>query len=200
MREKLSIVLAGVGGQGVLTAASILGKAAVKAGVNVLVSEVHGMAQRGGVVKCTVRMGNVHSALIARGTADVIVSTEPVEALRHIDKVNKDSIVITDINPVIPPSVIFDKIEYPDVDAVLNEIKKHCKLYSLDATELAKRAGDMIAKNIVLLGALSGLDILPFSHEILLETIVDTLPEAYKDINVKAFNFGREEIISKRDR
>ena len=84
MKGKINVVLTGVGGQGVITAANILGKAAVKANVNVFVSEVHGMAQRGGTVNCTVRMGNVSGPLVPTGSADVIISTEPIEALRYI--------------------------------------------------------------------------------------------------------------------
>ena len=80
---KTSVVLSGVGGQGVITAANILGKAAVNAKVNVYASEVHGMAQRGGSVYCTVRMGDVSGPLVASGTADALISTEPVEALRY---------------------------------------------------------------------------------------------------------------------
>jgi len=90
MKNKISIVLTGVGGHGVITAANILGKTAVKEKINVFVSEVHGMAQRGGSVYCTVRMGNVSGPLVASGTADAIVSTEPIEALRYIQYANKN--------------------------------------------------------------------------------------------------------------
>lgn len=193
---RVDIVLTGVGGQGVLTMAYLLGRSATKSGMNVLVSEVHGMAQRGGSVKCTVRIGDVNSPLIARGSANCIVSTEPIEALREMDRANRNTIVLTDINPVVPPSVIFENIDYPDVDVVLGEIKKVCKIYAIDANSLAKRAGDIISKNVVMLGALSALDILPFSQEILLNEIKENLP--YKDINIKAFNLGRKDILRRR--
>ena len=84
MKGKINVVLTGVGGQGVITAANILGKAALKEKVNVFVSEVHGMAQRGGSVNCSVRMGEVSGPLVSSGTADVILSTEPIEAFRSI--------------------------------------------------------------------------------------------------------------------
>ncbi|UCD13354.1 MAG: 2-oxoacid:acceptor oxidoreductase family protein, partial [Thermoplasmatales archaeon] len=106
MIGKTSIVLTGVGGQGVITVGSILGKTALKAKINVYVSETHGLAQRGGAVNSTVRMGNVSSPLLAMGTADAIMSTEPVEALRNIFYANKKTKVITDINPVIPFTVV----------------------------------------------------------------------------------------------
>ena len=86
---KTSIVLTGVGGQGVITAANILGKSAVNAHMNVFVSEIHGMAQRGGSVVCSVRLGDVSGPLVAVGNANAILSTEPIEALRYIKYVNK---------------------------------------------------------------------------------------------------------------
>ena len=113
MRDKTNIVLTGVGGHGVITAANILGMAALKAKVNVFVSEIHGMAQRGGTVNCAVRMGNVSGALVASGTADVVLSTEPIEALRYIRYSNKDTNIITDITPVIPFTVSVGTEKYP---------------------------------------------------------------------------------------
>ena len=114
MKNKVNIVITGVGGQGVITAANILGKAAVNAGVNVFVSEVHGMAQRGGSVNCTVRLGNVTGPLVASGTADVILSTEPVEALRYISYSNKETKIITDTNTVIPFTVSTGELIHTD--------------------------------------------------------------------------------------
>ena len=194
---KVDIVVTGVGGQGVLTMASILGKAAVECGINVLVSEVHGMAQRGGIVKCDVRIGDINSPLVAKGSADFIVSTEPLEALRQIDKANERTIVITDTKPIIPPSVIFEGIEYPPVKKILEEIERNCNLYAIDATSLAMEAGNVISKNIVLLGALSAFESLPFSHEVLLRVIEKELPN--REINSKAFNLGREEIMRRKN-
>lgn len=194
---KISILLTGVGGHGILTAALILGKASLKAGYNVLVSEVHGMAQRGGMVNCNVRIGDVYSPLIPKGGADVILSTEPVEALRQIDKARKETIVITDINPVIPPSIHFSQIKYPDIKKILEEIERICKLYAVDASKLAKQAGNILVKNVVLLGALSALEVLPFDSSILLQTILDTLQ--YKDINRRAFKLGEKEIRERKN-
>ena len=190
MKNKVNIVITGVGGQGVITAANILGKAAVNAGVNVFVSEVHGMAQRGGSVNCTIRMGNVSGPLVPSGTADVILSTEPVEALRYISYSNKDTKIITDTNTVIPFTVSTGESEYPDVDLVFKELNSYGKLYKLDAVKIAKDAGALITKNIVLLGALAASGVLPFKKEILLETILDNIPAKFKDVNNKAFEGG----------
>jgi indolepyruvate ferredoxin oxidoreductase beta subunit len=194
MKEKVNIVLAGVGGQGVITAANILGKAAVRAKVNVFVSEVHGMAQRGGAVNCTVRLGKVSGPLVPTGTADAIVSLEPSEVLRNIHLSNKETKIITDVSPVIPFTVSIGEAEYPDIKKIFKEISTYSKLYKIDATKIAKNAGAIITKNIVMLGALAALDILPFKSDILLETILENVPPKYKDINKKAFEDGMEAI------
>jgi indolepyruvate ferredoxin oxidoreductase beta subunit len=194
MSKKISIVLTGVGGQGVITAANILGKAAVKAKTGVFVSEIHGMAQRGGAVVCTVRMGDVSSPLMPSGTADVLLSTEPVEALRNICYVNKKTKVITDINPVIPFTVAVGGEQYPKVEEIFKEIRSHAELYTVDALQIAKEAGAVITKNTVMLGALAASGVLPFKPEVLLETILDDIAEKYKEVNKKAFEGGMKAI------
>ena len=195
MRGKTNIVLTGTGGQGGITAANILGNTAVKAKTNVYVSEVHGMAQRGGAVICTVRMeDDVSCPLIATGTADVIVSTEPVEALRNIKYSNKKTKVITDINPVVPFTVAVGSEDYPNLEEVFKEIKAHAELYKIDALKIAKDSGAAIAKNIVMLGALAATGILPFKSDVLLETILDMASAKYKGINKKAFEGGMNAI------
>jgi len=194
MGDKISIVLTGVGGQGVITAANILGKAAVNAKKNVYVSEVHGMAQRGGSVSCTVRIGDVFGPLVASGTADAIISTEPLEALRYIKYANKETKVVTDINPVIPFTVAVGGEAYPDLDDIFKEINSCSKLYKIDALNIAKKSGALITKNIVMLGALAATDVLPFKPEILLKTILDNVPAKYKDINKMAFEGGMNAI------
>jgi indolepyruvate ferredoxin oxidoreductase beta subunit len=172
MKKTISIVLTGVGGQGVITAANLLGKAAVKAKVVVFVSEIHGMAQRGGAVVCSVRMGEVSSPLLPSGTADVLLSMEPVEALRNICYVNKKTIVITDKNPIIPFTVAVGGEQYPKVEEIFKELSAYAELYPIDALKIAKEAGAIITKNTVMLGAL------------------EAVPEKYKDVNKKAFESG----------
>jgi len=190
MKDKISIVLTGVGGHGVITAANILGKAAVKAKVNVYVSEVHGMAQRGGSVNCAVRMGNVYGSLVADGTAHVILSTEPIEALRYIKYANKKTKIITDSTPVVPFTVSVGMEKYPDIEKVFKELNSNGNLIKFNAVKIAKDAGALVTKNIVMLGALAGSGILPFDKKILLETILENVPAKFKDINKKAFEGG----------
>ena len=190
MKEKTNVVLTGVGGQGVITAANILGKAAVRAKVNVFVSEVHGMAQRGGSVNCTVRMGKVSGPLVPSGTADAVLSMEPIESLRYIGYTNKNTKLITDITPVVPFTVSVGTEKYPPVNEVFKELEKYAKLFKIDATKIAREAGAIITKNIVMLGSLAAADILPFDNNILLETILDNVPAKFKDVNKKAFEGG----------
>ena len=190
MKEKINIVLTGVGGQGVITAANILGKAAVKAGVNVFVSEVHGMAQRGGSVNCTVRLGDVSGPLVPAGSASAMLSMEPSEALRYIQYTNKKTKIITDILPVIPFTVATGDEKYPELEKIFKELEKYGVLYKIDAVKLAKEAGALITKNVVMLGALAGTEILPFKSDILLDTILESVPKKYKDLNKKAFELG----------
>ena len=190
MKEKINITLTGVGGQGVITAANMLGKAAVRARINVFVSEVHGMAQRGGSVNCTVRLGGISGPLIPNGSANVILSLEPSEALRFIKYSNKKTKIITDVSPVIPFTVATGDEKYPKLEEIFNELKKYGKLYKIDATKLAKEAGALITKNVVMLGALAGINILPFKSDFFIETILESIPNKYKNINKKAFELG----------
>jgi indolepyruvate ferredoxin oxidoreductase beta subunit len=194
MNNKTNIVLTGVGGHGVITAANILGKAALKAKVNVFVSEIHGMAQRGGSVNCAVRMGNVSGPLVPNGTADVILSTEPLEALRYIQYSNKKTKIITDINPVIPFTVSIGMEKYPDIHEVFKDLSKYGEIHKIDAVRIAKDAGALITKNIVMLGALAAVNVIPFKTEILLDTILENVPAKFKAMNQKAFEGGLKAI------
>ena len=192
---KNNIVLTGVGGQGIVTAANILGKAAIKANQNCFVSEVHGMAQRGGSVVCTVRIGDgVYGPLIENGTADAIISTEPIEALRYIQYSNDNTKIIIDTNPVIPFTVSVGNDIYPNLNEVYSELSKFGKLYKIDANKIATESGNIITKNIVLLGALASSKALILDSEILLSTILENFHPKFIEINKKAFQGGYESI------
>jgi len=115
---------------------------------------------------------------------------EPSEALRYVQYTNKDTKIITDVTPVIPFTVATGDEEYPEKEKIFAEIEKYGKLYKIDATKLAKEAGAIITKNVVMLGALAGADVLPFKKEILLDTILENVPKKFKDINKKAFELG----------
>jgi len=119
---------------------------------------------------------------------------EPVEALRNICYVNKKTKVITDINPIIPFTVTVGGEQYPKVEEIFKELSAHAELYTVDALKIAKEAGASITKNTVMLGALVASGVLPFKPEVLLEIILEDVPEKYKDVNKKAFEDGMKAI------
>ena len=150
------IVFVGVGGQGNLFSSRVLGEAAVLAGLPVNVSEVHGMAQRGGVVESAVVLGGALSSIVSDGEADVLIGFEPSETLRALKKCSRESTVITNIVPLMPFTVAVGKGVYPDIKAALILIKGKVKrLIALNAEALAEQAGSAMAVNIVMLGALA---------------------------------------------
>ena len=197
-KMKLRLQFAGVGGQGVLTGANTLAKAFLAKGNNVLMSEVHGMAQRGGSVVCTVCVGQIYSPLIADGAANAIVALEPIEALRSIAKLKPAGVVLTDINPVIPANVSMGYHLYPPLDAVLDELQTRGDLVAIDALALAKQAGHPITKNIVMLGGLAATKLLPISSDQLLGTVKANVPQRYVDMNQQAFNLGYKAVLEQR--
>ena len=195
---KKSVVIAGVGGQGVITAANILAKASLKDGHNVVTSELHGMAQRGGNVECNVRIGNVYSPMVGKESVDAILSFEPLEALRNLDKVRRNGVVITDINPIIPPLISLGLGEYPPLEKIFEEIEGHCRLIKINADELARKAGSILTKNIVMLGAFHAMEIVPIKEETLLDIIKESFHEKYAEMNARAFQLGKEAISDRR--
>jgi len=186
-----SIIFAGVGGQGVLTASSIVGKAALLSGINVVMSEVHGMAQRGGIVVTEMKIGDAKSPLIGKGEADIVVGFEPVEAYRALPKVHRGSYVIVNTEPIIPITASLGDSTYPDVNELLENMKG-LNVIPIEATEIARKAGDSITTNIVMLGALSKLPIFPLDKEILKEAIKQSISPRYHEMNLKAFEMGYE--------
>jgi indolepyruvate ferredoxin oxidoreductase, beta subunit len=148
---KRDIILAGVGGQGIISIAAIIGTAALEQGLFLKQSEVHGMSQRGGDVQSNLRISDkeIASDLIPYGKADLIISVEPLEALRYLPYLSPDGWVITSIKPFV------NIPEYPSMESVLEEIRKLPHYIALDADEIAKEIGSAKAANIVILGAAS---------------------------------------------
>ena len=187
------IVFVGVGGQGNLLSSRVLGEAALMAGMPVNVSEVHGMAQRGGVVESAVVLGGALSSIVSDGEADVLISFEPSETLRALNKCSRESTVITNIIPLMPFTVAVGKGTYPDIKASLNLIRGKVKrLIALNADALAQEAGSAMAVNVVMLGALAQSRTLPVSPDQLKEALKANLKPKLWDINLKAFDLGYE--------
>lgn len=191
------LIIVAVGGQGNLLASRVLGEAALDAGIPVRMSEIHGMAQRGGVVESAIVFGEAKSTIISDANADVLVGFEPSETLRAMNKCNPDTVVITNLAPLPPFTVAIGKGVYPDLAQVQDLIlAKTANLIAFDAVALAKAAGNVLALNIVLLGALIQTDILPLSEANVKAAIKSSTKEAFVDLNLKAFDLGFEAAAS----
>lgn len=186
------LIIVAVGGQGNLLASKVLGEAACRQDIPVRMSEIHGMAQRGGVVESAMIFGDAHSTIISDGEADVLLGFEPLEALRALNKCNAGTIVITSTSPLPPFTAAIGKGVYPDMAAIEGYIRPLVKsLITLDANALAVEAGNVLSVNMVLLGSLIGAGVLPLSDAAVREAIKDTTKAAFAEINLKAFDFGR---------
>ncbi|MDY6791342.1 MAG: indolepyruvate oxidoreductase subunit beta [Thermodesulfobacteriota bacterium] len=185
------LIIVAVGGQGNLLASRVLGEAALLSDVPVRMSEIHGMAQRGGVVESAIVFGDSDSTIISDGEADVLVGFEPSETTRALNKCNAKTVVITNLSPLPPFTVAIGKGTYPDLKQVQDLIRaKTANLIAFDAAELAKEAGNVMSVNMVLLGAMIQTDILPLTADSIQETIKTKTKKAFVDINLKAFDLG----------
>jgi len=189
---EFNIVLAGVGGQGILLAAEILGTAAVMEGLNVRVGEIHGMAQRGGAVISTVRMGEkVFSPLILDGNADVVLGFEPLETLRNAKYASEKTLILMGDEKVPPPAITLKGEAYPPIEEILKKLQRFSKnIIIVEASKLAKEAGSVMVQNSVLLGALAATGKAPVKKENLIKALRELVPSKYVDVNVKAFELG----------
>ena len=196
---KYSIQIVGVGGQGVLLASMVLGNAAMEAGYDVAMSEVHGMAQRGGSVLCTLRFGDdVISPLESIGGADLLMGFEPAETCRNIGLCNKDSQVVTNLDPVLPSMVAAGFETYPEIDDLVRSLQKvTTNIRTIGATELAIKAGKAVAANAVMIGAVAAVKGFPLSKDLLRKTLSENVPQKFLDLNLKAFDLGYEMMSSK---
>jgi Pyruvate:ferredoxin oxidoreductase and related 2-oxoacid:ferredoxin oxidoreductases, gamma subunit len=191
---KYTVQIVGVGGQGVLLASMVLGTAAMKAGHKVSMSEVHGMAQRGGSVISTLRFGDdIISPLESTGGADIIMGFEPVETCRNITLGNKDTIILMNLDPIYPSMVAAGFEEYPKIGDLVNSISSVSKnLKTIDATKIAVSAGKAVAANAVMIGAVAAAEGFPLSRDLLKEILLEIVPEKFKELNSKAFDLGYE--------
>ena len=182
-----NIMIVGVGGQGTLLASRILGNAVIQKGYDVKVSEVHGMSQRGGSVVTYVKFGDVvHSPIIDKGEADIILAFERLEAYRALPWLKKGGVMIVNDQQINPMPVITGAAEYPaDILEKLSEIED---LHIVDALRFAREAGNAKAVNVVLIGVLAKNT--EISYEEWVETIKATVPPKFLEVNLKAFDIG----------
>jgi len=195
------IFVTGVGGQGIIRVSTIIGEAAMKKGLNAVMSELHGMAERGGIVTSEMKIGNAYSALIEKGNADLLLALEPAEALRSLEKVGPDTTAIVNSAPIIPFTVSLGISSYPEVSQIIAELKDRIlNLFVLDALEVARRAGDVISLNIVMLGAAAAIPGFPVEKELLLASMRQALPASTIEANSAAFESGYETVLAQMPR
>lgn len=184
---KRDIILSGVGGQGILSIATVIGAAALKEGLNIKQAEVHGMSQRGGDVQSNLRISAapILSDLIPQGEADIVISLEPMEALRYLPYLTKEGWIITNTTPFVNID------NYPETEAIFTELHKHKNVITIDVDAIAKELSSPRAANIVLLGAAApflGLDAGKFEEGI--RSIFGRKGEEVVEMNLKAFHAG----------
>ncbi len=185
--ETKNIMIVGVGGQGTLLTSRILGGIITKAGYDVKLSEVHGMAQRGGSVVTFVRYGDkVYEPIVEEGCADVLIAFEKLEALRYAHFLKKDGVMIVNEQEIAPMTVVTGALSYPE--NIIVNLKKDHNVVSIDAMDAARKLGNTKCFNVVILGlAAKSMD---FDKDEWLSVIENTVPKKTVDINKKAFLAG----------
>jgi indolepyruvate ferredoxin oxidoreductase beta subunit len=187
-----NILVAGVGGQGVIIASDIMSEVFMEAGYDVKKSEVHGMAMRGGIVTSHFRFGKkVYSPLIKQGEADILLAFEQLEGLRWLNYLRPNGKMIMNDHKINPPAVNLGEMEYPNAipETIRSKIGNY---YLVKGTEIALQLGDVRAANVVLLGAISKC--FEVNEDLWLKTILNYLPPKVHDLNRKAFSVGRDQI------
>ncbi len=186
-----AIMIVGVGGQGTLLTSRILGYVAVNSGMDVKVSEVHGMSQRGGSVVTYVKMGDkVHSPIIEKNEADILLCFEQLEALRWIDYARKDASVIINTQKIDPMPVITGKAKYPE--NIIEKIKEdYPNVIAVPALEMARECGSIKAVNVVMIGVMARS--IKVDKDIWIKAIENTVKPQFVDMNIKAFLAGYEQ-------
>ena len=192
---KIDVILAGVGGQGILSIAATIGTAALSSNLYLKQAEVHGMSQRGGDVQSNLRISDkeIASDLIPHGKADMIISVEPMEALRYLPYLSKDGWLVTNSAPFV------NITNYPTTDSIMAEIKKLKNNIVIDADQIAKDLGSPKSANMVILGAASPFIEMPFEKlEDAIRTMFGRKGEDVVDVNLKALRAGREFALQNR--
>ena len=189
--ENLRIFLTGVGGQGTLLASRLLGEAALAAGLNPLVSETHGMAQRGGIVVSTVVLGALQSPIISLGEADIVLGFEALETFRALERCHAGTLVIANSATIVPYPVAIGQAQYPPVPQMFELMAAQVgSLLAFDAGACAREAGSPLAVNMVLLGALMATERLSLSAAEVLGVIRTRTNPKFLESNLKAFDLG----------
>lgn len=189
--DRVRIFLTGVGGQGTLTATTLLAKTAMEQGVEVTSGEIHGMAQRGGVVESTILLGGWKSPKIGPGEADILLGFEPLETLRGLHYLRKSGVAVSNSEAISPVAVAMGKAEYPSMDMIRERVENWTSMHRfLPCRSLGQQAGAVQSGNIALMGALCSLGALPFGPDALEQTLRRNMKPALLDVNLKALELG----------
>jgi indolepyruvate ferredoxin oxidoreductase beta subunit len=192
---KLDIVFSGVGGQGVVVLSDIYCEAAMIDGFDVAKAEIHGMAQRGGSIVAYARIGDkVESPLIETGKADVVVGFEILETARALSMLKKNGTVIVNTK-YIPPSGAGSDAKAKKPEDLIAMLKAKATVYEVDGFGIAEKVGNTLVVNTILLGALSALPEIPVKQESFQQAMAGRLKEKYINLNLKAFQLGRESVL-----
>ena len=192
--SRFSALLIGVGGQGVLTVAQILGAAAHAAGLPVVVGQLHGMSQRGGTVQCTVLIGDHESSFLS-GDPDVVLAFEALEALRALDRVGPKTRVLVNLSRIVPFELTREGKDYPAADMILAELSgAAAEVHAVDGGALVRDIGEPRSLNVLLLGAAAGLGLFPIPERALWEAALGRCDPAFLDSNRRAFAAGKDAV------
>ena len=183
-----NILIVGVGGQGVITVGRLISMAGILASHNVVMSELHGLAQRGGSVSVNVRVGNVLSPIPEANSVDCVIAIEPMEGLRYSARVGKQAVFIVNLHPMTPISLSMEDKEYPPIPAILDEIRRDHQVIPIDATSIAHGVGNIRVSNSVLAGAMAAAEIVNISRNDFIIAITKMFGSKVKDQNIQAFD------------
>jgi len=193
--KDFNLVIAGVGGQGILTLANIIAEAALMEGLDVKTSELHGLSQRGGPIPCHVRFGKkIYSSVIMQGEANLVVGLEPLEALRaaYFGSKERKTAFVLDTWRIVPSSILTQKEAYPSVKEIESKLKDFSsKSIALNASGVAKKeAESVVYTNVYLLGYCVGKKLIPLQKSSIIEAMKKIIPEKYFEMNRKIFELG----------
>ena len=190
--EELSIIICGVGGQGVVLMSELLGHAVVRDKLSIRGSEVLGMAQRGGSVVSNIRIGSeLHAPLVPEGRCDIMIALEPSEALRNIKYLSESSLVILNTRRIVPFTVFIEKSTYPELEIAIKKLNEATSnVIAIDASQIAEDAGSLLSTNVAMLGTLFGTGRIPVDVQTMKAVIRKKLPARTVAANIKAFDLG----------
>jgi len=192
--SELKLLIVGIGGQGVVSAARFLGRAATSAGLEAWIGQLHGMSQRGGSVESTVCLGGARTGFVAASEADVVLALEPLEAERAIPRMSSRTLVLVEPRPIIPLSLRLAGGAYPELDGILGRIAAvAADVHTVDSGSIALEVGAPRSLNVAMIAALTAFDVLPFGTEALRAAVEAISPARFLDVNLRAFDLGCEQ-------